>query len=73
VITKALIWIGRIASLAMIAFAVILALEVSNPLLLMDRDPKAIVGILAGIFAGLGVLTLIGTQILAEVSRKSNG
>jgi hypothetical protein len=71
--TNALIWIGRIASLAMFAFAIILAMEVSKPLLLMDRDPKAIVGMLAGIFASLGVLTLIASQILAEVSRKSNG
>jgi hypothetical protein len=73
VINTALIWIGRIASIVMLGFAVVLAIEVSNPLLLMDRDPKVVVGILACLLAGLGVLTLIGSQILSEVSRNNNG
>jgi hypothetical protein len=71
--TNALIWVGRIASLAMFAFAIFLAMEVSNPLLLMERDAKSITGILAGVFASLGVLTLIASQVLAEVTGKKNG
>jgi hypothetical protein len=71
--TNALIWIGRIASLVLFAFAIILAMEVANPLLLMDRDPKAITGLLAGVFASLGLLTLIASQFLAEVTGKKNG
>jgi Na+/proline symporter len=71
--TNALIWAGRIASLVMFAFAIILALEVSNALLLMERDAKSITGILAGVLAGLGLLTLIVSQILAEVSGRNNG